>query len=177
MASSSDIYFNTGSVGIGSSLPAQKLDVSGNVNVSGFVSSTGYAYATNTSWVSATTRNAWFAGPLSVVVPFSGTYLITYMARVIGQQSNDVWYKVGVRNVRTNAYVFIGWGGDFVTQAGLAVNSLEDKGVSGSVMVSGLLAHDTLFLDYYLTGSGTGSFSIAGDSNGYTSLSIYRVGN
>ena len=35
VASSSNIYFNTGSVGIGSSAPAYKLDVSGNVAVNG----------------------------------------------------------------------------------------------------------------------------------------------
>ncbi len=35
MASSSNIYFNAGSVGIGSSAPAHTLDVSGSVSVSG----------------------------------------------------------------------------------------------------------------------------------------------
>ena len=35
VASSSNIYFNAGSVGIGSSAPARALDVNGSVNVSG----------------------------------------------------------------------------------------------------------------------------------------------
>ncbi len=39
VASSSNIYFNTGSVGIGSSAPVYKLDVNGSVNATSFVGS------------------------------------------------------------------------------------------------------------------------------------------
>ena len=54
MASSSNIYFNTGSVGIGSSAPTRALDVNGGMNVTGNI----YSNVTgNTSIMSSTSKS------------------------------------------------------------------------------------------------------------------------
>ena len=56
--SSSNIYFNTGAVGIGSSAPTRALDVNGSVAVSGSVAATAYAgISTSFSGVTNVTIN------------------------------------------------------------------------------------------------------------------------
>ncbi len=68
VASSSNIYFNAGSVGIGSSAPTRALDVSGNVAVSGTVTAgnTGFKVYTVTGTLPGTSGSNSFSFPAGV---------------------------------------------------------------------------------------------------------------
>ena len=66
VASSSNIYFNTGSVGIGSSAPGHALDVSGSVSV------TGVLYLPNRPYIRCGAGTSASTGVISLYVQASG---------------------------------------------------------------------------------------------------------
>jgi len=176
---------SAGQVGIGKSTAAYALDVSGSVNVSGAITVSGttvidasnyflglnkYAFAFTSTPISPTTRSAWIAGGLSVSIPISGTYLITYNGRVNNITTSDSWWKMGLWNNRTSSYLNITWGGNISYSSGIG-----DLGASGSYVATSLLTSDTIRLDYYVAGSGSSTMNFGGDTNGVTTLCALKI--
>ncbi len=118
-ASSSNIYFNTGSVGIGSSAPMRTLDVNGSVNVpastsnyinniqipqvmyqgAGGVTTSGGNYIKYTTMMLDTT-NSYNTSTGLFTAPIAGLYWITgsaYVATTSSGTSGLCIYKNGVR--------------------------------------------------------------------------------
>jgi len=172
-------------VGIGKTNPAYALDVSWSVNVSGAITVSGttvidasnyflglnkYAFAFTSTPISPTTRSAWIAGGLSVSIPISGTYLITYNGRVNNITTSDSWWKMGLWNNRTSSYLNITWGGNISYSSGIG-----DLGASGSYVATSLLTSDTIRLDYYVAGSGSSTMNFGGDTNGVTTLCALKI--
>ena len=118
VASSSNIYFNTGSVGIGSSAPAYALDVNGGVRVSGNVmqpskpaffasggattytatAGTNIAFGYLTTTFASSSRNAGYNTSTSqYTAPVTGLYYFYYQLFVFASVSGiePTWFKNG----------------------------------------------------------------------------------
>ncbi len=95
VASSSNIYFNAGAVGIGSSAPANALDVSGNVAVSGKITAGNVGFKIITlSGQHGSTVNSWTTYNLPSGVTLSNVISMTGITN----------YWTGASNVRFSAF-------------------------------------------------------------------------
>ncbi len=105
MTSSSNIYFNTGSVGIGSSAPAYAMDVSGSVNATSML--------INKSPVIDTNANI-FGGRVQATTGFGTAYYASSGSSIQFLCQNVAFYRVSVyaTNASTSGgigiYNFIG---------------------------------------------------------------------
>jgi len=101
-SSNNDLYYNLGNIGIGSTIPSQALDVSGNISLTGYISAsnaffTGDISASNASFIDISASNVYLTGDISA----SNVYLTGNLVapNIIGNSSTATQLAVP-RNIQ-----------------------------------------------------------------------------
>lgn len=165
--SSSNIYFNIGSVGIGSSAPTRALDVNGSVAVSGTITSAG-----NTSIYYKTLSGS---GTItSILGPGSLVYNNVFIQGSAVTQLNNTTFTINYPGLYTVLMTTsIQSQGAFVSHYGIGVNIVSGTGTVITTYGSGYTPADQMNLQstflscLRMTTAGTVSINIS-PNGGYT---------
>ena len=183
--SGSDIYYNTGNVGIGTTTPATPLHVVGKANITD--ASNNVLISTENSTITATNTVAVGYQALTALTTGAGNTAVGYQAlttSTTGYSNTAVGYEAGAALTTGGDNVFIGRNaGKSVANAGESVFIGKDAGSNGSAQVGigklALAANNNAFnigIGYNANRFGSGVRSVAvGWSAGYQGNNSYAA--